>query len=237
MNIQSNKYTVIYSIILVIVAAVALSVTHLSLQSKQELNKEMEKKQMLLASIGINCTRDEAVNLYPKYVKDCYAIDINGNRLEGVDAFKIDLKLENLKPADKRQYPVYEIQKDTEKLYIFPVYGKGLWGPIWGYVTLKNDFNTISGVIFDHEGETPGLGANITTKEFQSKFINKKIFDDAHKFVSILVLKPGKSDPNNPHEIDGISGATLTSKGLEAMLYNSLIAYQNFFNKKTTITN
>ncbi|MBN2894114.1 MAG: NADH:ubiquinone reductase (Na(+)-transporting) subunit C [Bacteroidales bacterium] len=228
MNVQSNLYTFIYATVLVIVVALGLAFTSISLKEKQEANIEKEKKQNILASIGVECTRDEAVTLYKEYVKDVYAIDFNGEKVEG-DAFIIDLNVEQAKAPEERQYPVYECEKDGEKIYVFPVRGKGLWGPIWGYVALKEDFNTIYGVTFDHKGETPGLGAEITTKEFQSQFLGKKIFDDTGAFVSILVKKAGKADPEGEHEVDGLSGSTLTCKGLEAMLYDSLIAYENFF--------
>ncbi len=232
MNVQSNTYTFIYATVLVIVVALGLAFTSISLKDKQNANIEKEKKQSILASIGITCSRDEAVELYKKYIKEIYAIDIDGNKIEGINAFYVDLSEEYAKPKEKRNYPVYECDIEGQKIYVFPVYGKGLWGPIWGYVALKDDFNTIYGVTFDHKSETPGLGAEITTDEFQDRFIGKTIFDDTQKFVSILVLKPGKGDPNEPHNVDGFSGATLTCKGLQAMLYDSLIAYENFFKSK-----
>ncbi len=232
MNVQSNSYTFIYATILVVVVALGLAFTSISLKEKQNSNVEMEKKQNILASIGIKCSREEAVKLYKKHVKNVYAINIKGDLIEGVKdtvAFKIDLNKELAKTPENRQYPVFECEKDNQKIYVFPVRGKGLWGPIWGYVALKDDFNTILGVNFDHQGETPGLGAEIKTSDFQEKFINKKIFDDTGNFVSILVKKPGKADPKNNHEVDGLSGSTLTCKGLQNMLYQSLVAYETFF--------
>ena len=231
MNVQSNTYTFIYSAVMIIIVALALSVTSISLKSRQEANIELEKKQKILASFGIDCKRDEATKLYDQYIKKSYAIDYNGDIIEGVNGFDVDLEEEMRKPVEERKYAVYEAEKDGQKIYIFPVRGKGLWGPIWGYVALKDDFNTIYGVTFDHKSETPGLGAEITTKDFQQEFVGKKIFDDTHNFVSVIVTKAGKADPNDPHQVDGLSGATLTSKGLSDMLYNSLKAYVNFFNK------
>ncbi len=216
---------------MIIIVALALSVTSISLKSRQEANIELEKKQKILASFGVDCNRDEATKLYDQYIKKSYAIDYNGDVIEGVNGFDVDLEEEMRKPVEERRYAVYEAEKDGQKIYIFPVRGKGLWGPIWGYVALKDDFNTIYGVTFDHKAETPGLGAEITTKDFQQEFVGKKIFDDTHNFVSVIVTKAGKADPNDPHQVDGLSGATLTSKGLSDMLYNSLKAYVNFFNK------
>jgi len=237
MNVQSNLYTFVYASVLVIVVALGLSITSLSLKDRQEKNIELEKKQNILASIGIDCTRDESVKIYEQYIKDVYAIDYNGNKLKDVDAFKTDLVVEQAKPVEKRQYPIYEAQKDGQKIYIFPVRGKGLWGPIWGFVALKNDFNTVYGVTFNHKSETPGLGAEITTKKFQSEFLGKQIFDKNHEFISVIVKKFGKADPNSSNQVDGLSGATLTSNGVSNMLYNSLKAYENFFNKQKNTKN
>ncbi len=233
MNVQSNTYTFIYAAVMVIIVALGLAFTSISLKDKQERNVELEKKQNILASFGINCTRDQSEELYDKYITDAFAIDYQGNKIEGADAFNIKLEEEQTKPVEERQYPIYQANKDGQDIYIFPVRGKGLWGPIWGYVALKDDFNTIYGVIFDHKSETPGLGAEITTEDFRSQFVGKQIFDENHSFTSVLVLKHGKADPENPHQVDGLSGATLTSKGLSDMLYNSLKAYENYFKNKS----
>jgi Na+-transporting NADH:ubiquinone oxidoreductase subunit C len=120
---------------------------------------------------------------------------------------------------------------------VIPVYGKGLWGPIWGYVSFHKEnitkqgmphFNTIYGVMFDHKGETPGLGAEINQPSFMLPFRGKKIFDKDGSFVSVEVVKGG-ADPSSLHEVDGISGGTITSKGLEAMLDSCLSSYQTYF--------
>jgi len=145
-----------------------------------------------------------------------------------VNKEEINKKIQEV--AGERELPVYICKVDTNKYYIFPLRGKGLWGPIWGYVALKNDFNTIYGANFDHKGETPGLGAEIKEDWFEAQFKEKKIMEEG-KFVSIKVLK-GEVDPNNPHAIDAISGGTITSKGLEAMLFDCLNSYQEFFNVK-----
>ena len=229
MNVQSNTYTFIYSAVMVIIVALALSLTATTLKPRQQLNMEMEKKQAMLASIGVKCTREEAVDLFDKYFKKSYVINSKGEILQGEDAFHINLKNENSKPEDQRKLPLFEAEKDGRKIYVIPVRGKGLWGPIWGYIALEDDFNTIYGVIFDHKSETPGLGAKITTDWFQKQFKGKKLFDDNGNFVSITVVKGGRADMSNPHQVNGISGATLTSKGLQKMLYESLKLYVNYF--------
>ncbi len=230
MNVQSNTYTFIYASALVILVAVGLSLTSISLKSMQEANIQKEKKQSILKTIGVECSRDEAGKLYDEYVKDAYVIDYHGDKISGVDAFNVSLEEEMAKDDTlSRYYPVYECVNDNEKLYVFPVRGKGLWGPIWGYVALKDDFNTVFGVSFDHKSETPGLGAEITTSDFQNQFEGKKIFNDLDEFVSILVKKPAQYNPDDEHEVQGLSGATLTSVGLQNMLKASLKPYVNFF--------
>ena len=118
---------------------------------------------------------------------------------------------------DQQYFPVFNSTTDNgEKVTIIPVQGKGLWGPIYGYVSLKSDMNTIYGVTFDHKGETPGLGAEINTTAFESMFPGKKLYE-GDKFVSIGVIKGG-AKAADPHNVDAISGGTITSKGLEKML-------------------
>ncbi len=125
--------------------------------------------------------------------------------------------------------PVFISSLEDTKQYIIPVYGKGLWGPIWGYVSLKDDLSTIYGANFAHKGETPGLGAEIDTKDFQSKFIGKEIFNEQSKFVSVSILKGGTADPDSKYEVDGISGGTITSVGVDDMLKDCLSSYEPYF--------
>ncbi len=125
------------------------------------------------------------------------------------------------------ELPVYICQKESQKYYVFALRGKGLWGPIWGYISLTDDFNTVYGAYFDHKTETPGLGAEIKTRGFQEQFGNKKLYDENNQFVSVKVLKGGASE-GNPHGVDAISGGTITSKGVEKMLEDWLFQYNTF---------
>jgi Na+-transporting NADH:ubiquinone oxidoreductase subunit C len=109
--------------------------------------------------------------------------------------------------------------------------GAGLWGPIWGYIALDEDKNTVFGADFSHEGETPGLGAEISTLQFQQQFQNKKLFDASNKFISINVEKIGTYKKPDDHKVDAISGGTITSKALEAMIFNSLEPYKTYFSQ------
>lgn len=236
MNTESNRYIFIYSSVMVVVVAALLAIAALGLKPYQDKNAEIEKKSNILKSVGKAIPADVASKnqwveeQYAKYIVKSYVIDSLGNMKAGVAAFDIDMKAEVAKPGSARNLPIFEFRNDdSTTLYIIPLRGKGLWGPIWGYVALEKDFNTISGSNFDHQGETPGLGAEINTAEFQQQFKGKQLFE-GDKFVSIKVAKGGMSK-GGVHEVDGISGGTLTSKGLEAMISGSLRPYQLYFQK------
>lgn len=128
-----------------------------------------------------------------------------------------------------RLLPVYVCTNKTDTYYVFPVRGKGLWGPIWGFISLKSDLNTVYGAVFDHKTETPGLGAEIAQNWFQKEFSGKKLYKNG-VFNSVKVVKGG-TDASNPYGVNAISGATITSRGVEAMLYDCLISYEPFFKK------
>ena len=229
-NVQSSLYTFVYASILVIIVALGLSITYIKLKPVQQENILREKQQSILKSIRVICDRDKAPELFKKYIVKAFVVDANGDSVKGVDPFSIDLAAEMKKPFKERKLPVYIAKKDGKTFYIFPVYGKGLWGPIWGYIALEDDLNTVYGVTFDHKGETPGLGAEITKDWFQSQFKGKQIFDKDGNFVSIAVVKGGAPE-NDLHAVDAISGGTITSRGVQAMLKNSLSWYMNFIIK------
>lgn len=229
MNRQGNIYTFMYAAVMVIVVAAVLSFVSLSLKDKQKRNVEVEKKQNILASVNVPANADNAEQIYSELITETYVVNKAGDKVEGVDAFNVDLNKENAKPAEKRNLPVFVYTKDGESKLILPVRGKGLWGPVWGYIALNSDKNTIFGAIFDHKGETPGLGAEIAGVNFQKPFAGKKIFDENGTFVSIKVNKAGVG--TDIHSVDAISGGTITSKGVEAMLHDCLSNYQAFLKK------
>jgi Na+-transporting NADH:ubiquinone oxidoreductase subunit C len=237
MNVQSNTYTFLYSTVIVLVVATGLAVVATALKPAQDKNIEVEKKQNILASLHIVSDRSNAVKLYDEYIKDSYTLNVKGEKVSGIDPFTINLREEMKKRAEKRDLPAFEAKKGDSSFVVIPVYGKGLWGPIWGYVSFLKDtkaaknkphFNTIYGVMFDHKGETPGLGAEINQPFFMNPFRGKQIFDEKGTFISIEVVKGG-ADPASLHQVDAISGGTITSKGLQAMLDSCLVSYQHFF--------
>ncbi|MDR1023589.1 MAG: NADH:ubiquinone reductase (Na(+)-transporting) subunit C [Prevotellaceae bacterium] len=235
MNKDSNKYIYIYSIALVVVVAAVLSVAATLLKPFQQKNIEVEKKQSILLSVRKAADVKKAKNKkqyiedeYAKYITDSYIISSLGAKQEG-NAFEVSLEEEAAKPLADRKLPVFICSDDDGKpKYVIPVRGAGLWGPIWGYVALHDDFSTIYGVVFDHQGETPGLGAELSTPEFHQQFAGKQIFDAASMFISVKVVKGGNTQGRR-HEVDAISGGTITSQGVEKMLLDNLSAYLQFF--------
>ena len=230
MDRNSNKYTFIYASVMVVLVAAVLSIAAMALKPLQKKNTEIEKKQNILASVNIVTTSKNAEEVFARKILNSYVVNSEGEVIEG-NAFDVELRIEKTKPLEKRQLPVFECQTDDGLKYIFPLRGAGLWGPIWGYIALNDDLNTIYGANFDHQAETPGLGAEISTPPFQEAFKGKKIFDASGNLVSIIVAKANESALEQ-HRVDAVSGGTITSKGLEQMLLNDLKSYQNFITRK-----
>ena len=207
---NSNAYIILYSTVMVVIVATLLALAALGLQKRQYENELNEKKQAILASLSASDQR------YDEFI-DAYVVDKNGARIDGEDVFALLNDLPGAYAAGK--FPVFEARDGR---VVVPVTGMGLWGPIWGYVALEKDMNTVAGVIMAHKGETPGLGAEISTAKYQANFVGKTIFE-GDKFVSVALRKGGAKDP--AHEVDAISGGTKTSDGVTAMLYNSLANY------------
>lgn len=233
---QSNKYILIYAAILTVVCGGILAVASEGLKEKQQYNIDMEQKRNILATV---ITLEEGVDvddLYSKRVR-AFVVDAEGNVKEGVQPKDVNLGVEYKKPADQRILPVYEFKNEADSTksdyVVLPVYGFGLWNNIWGFVALKSDFNTIQGVKFQHAGETPGLGARIETDdEVQNRYKGKTIYD-GDKLVSVTMMKgEGNDYSDNPHRVDGMSGATLTAKGINNMLIDYFKAYENYMKKK-----
>jgi Na+-transporting NADH:ubiquinone oxidoreductase subunit C len=233
-NKDSNRYILLYSIGLVAVAAILLSLASVWLTPYQQRNKEIEKKWNILQAVqkteGINEAKDRDAYIeaiYERYITQSKIVNAYGLEVEG-NAFDVDLTDEIAKPAEDRLLPVFICTNDdSSKLYILSLRGTGLWGPIWGYVAVQSDMNTICGAVFDHKGETPGLGAEIATREFHQQFIGKQLFDNG-VFTSIEVKKGGQTK-SQPHAVDAISGGTITSESLQRMLAKELMLYVPFF--------
>ena len=219
-NVNSNAYIIIYSVVMVVIVAVLLAVTSLSLQERQGENILNEKRQQIVKALGEN----SATASYSDVVAEAAMLDKNGQKIEGKTDADIFSALGDLTASFAAgEFPIF---KAANGCVVIPVYGAGLWGPVWGYIALEQDMNTVKGIVMDHSGETPGLGAEITTDKVQSSFVGKTIFEGAD-FVSVTMKKGGAT---NNHEVDAISGGTKTCDGVNAMLKSGLEGYLPYIN-------
>ena len=247
----TNKYIFTYAAVMVTVVAVILSSAATLLQPMQDRNEKIEKMSGILQSAEMKPSeKAEGTGAYNDYIVEEWVINTDGEiiskykdgELAKGDFRAFDIKLEDelhkldLKKKGKDvepHFPIYVAEKDGNRMYIIPMRGKGLWGPVWGNIALKNDFRTVAGATFGHKSETPGLGAEIANKPFQDQFIGKTIFNEDYEFTSIEVVKGGVDNSNvNPkHGVDAISGGTITSNGVDSMLQEVLSVYKPFVKK------
>jgi Na+-transporting NADH:ubiquinone oxidoreductase subunit C len=198
------------------------------------------KKQILGAlntplNINANALSAAEVDEYFKNVEEI-VVDYKGKPIEGIKASEVNMEKEEKKSLEQRQFPVFVMNHENNKYYILSVRGNGLWDKIWGWVALESDVNTIAGAAFGHKSETPGLGAEITDNpNFKKKFEGKKLYADSGEYVSVAVKKGGVT-PDNPHAIDIISGATVTSVGVSDMLYNGIKFYEPYLKTVSSAT-
>ena len=215
-NTNSNTYIIIYSVVMVVIVAVLLSLAALGLKDRQQQNILNEKKTQIVKALG----EDPATVSYDSVIKEAVILNENGEVVEG-DVFEA---LNDLKGSfAAKRYPIFVATTGV----VVPLYGAGLWGPIWGYIALEADMNTVKGIVLDHSGETPGLGAEITTPKHQALYPTKTIYE-GEQIVGVT-LKKGGADKSNPHEVDAITGGTKTSDGVSAMLHDCLNYYKPYF--------
>lgn len=226
MNKQGNTYTIVYIAVLVCVVGAVLAWVSLALKPKQDNNIKVDKMQQMLSSIRINSDASNAIALYEKYVVDSYIVDNQGNKRQG-DAFSVSMAAEVKKKPEERLLPVFVCEIDNSTKYILPVYGAGLWGAIWGYLSVNDDGSTVYGAYFSHASETPGLGAEIAKPAFSNQFKGKSLFKNG-EFKSIAVEKKGHRPNGDEDYVDAISGGTITSKGVQSMLSSCLSCYAAF---------
>lgn len=240
MNRDSNAYTFGFAAAMVVVVASVLAFTASSLKDLQQENVRKEKMQNVLATIGIEIDRDGAEVLFNKHITSQLALRNDGTVDESVDPFSgIKLALELKKEPIQQRFPLYLADVEGASYYIIPLRGAGLWDAIWGYIALESDRNTIKGAVFDHKAETAGLGAEITQQWFMNRFVGEKVFGNDGKLVGISVSKTN-NDPKdldkNDHEVDAISGATITGDGVSDMIIERLTHYQPYLEQTQTTT-
>lgn len=248
---QSNGYIILFTLIMTVLVGGILAGASQFLAPAQQKSIELETKSQILGAVRNFVTINKGDNILEIYNKriSSTVVDYNGNEIttdakgNPIVAEKVDV-LKNYKQApENRQYPVFKLMNESNPeqidAYIVPVYGNGLWDRIWGYVALDAKLETIVGATFDHKAETPGLGQRIATQEIQDRYVGKKIYNEQGEFVSVNMMKGehggGSSSidyyKEDPHQVDGMSGATLTGNGVNNMLKNYLGAYQNYFKK------
>jgi len=239
---DSNVYTVLFAIGMVIIVGSLLAFAASSLEPTISENKRLEKQQNILYAMGVNendessatfISTDKTPEAFSKYITKQIVIQ-DGEVKEDNEAYLIDIKKEksgSKGDASKRRLPVFIGEKDGKTFYVVPIYGKGLWDAIWGYVAMDENM-VILGAYFDHKGETPGLGANIKERFFMDDFIGEHLLDASGQFKGIVVAK-GNADPKNEdktdNEVDAIAGSTITGNGVTAMIKSDLKLYFPYF--------
>jgi Na+-transporting NADH:ubiquinone oxidoreductase subunit C len=198
LNTNCNAYTITYATIVVVIVAVVLALVNQGLKPKQEANIKLDQQKQMLVALNQELGADPAA-LYESLVQDTVKMD-----------------------KDNKKADIIRFEVDGATKYILRLHGAGLWGGIGGYLALDEDKNTIFGINFNHESETPGLGALIVEKPFREQFFGKKIRNAANEVVSVVVLKKGNKAENGEEQVDAVSGATITSTGVSDMLKANL---------------
>ena len=230
---HSNNYVTIYTVIMTLIVSVVLAVIVSGLKPIHDDNEAVFKKREIFKAVKDYLGADldkmsdkEVLALFDKSIQQV-VIDANGKPVEGVKAENIDMAKEEKKPIADRQYPVFTFVGEKGTYYLVSIRGNGLWDKIWSTIAFQDDFNTIAGASFGHVGETPGLGAEITDNPgFPKQFQGKTIQDDG-QYVSVAVVKGGIKKP--AHQVDAITGATITSNGVTEMLERGLKVYLPYF--------
>ena len=234
MNKNSNTYQMLYAAVMVLLVGTVLAFIYMALKPQQNENIANDTRKQILSALHIAAPDDAQVkDFYQKYVIQDMLVDAQGNITDTAEnvAFDVPMKKNVKLPVAERMLPVMKCRMDDGSVkYVLPVYGAGLWGPIWGYIAVNEDGNTIYGANFSHEGETPGLGARIAEQPFQEEFKDKHLFVDG-EFKSVAVLKRGQKATNGAEQIDALTGATITSRGVSDMMADCLAPYEGFLKK------
>ncbi|WP_420398884.1 Na(+)-translocating NADH-quinone reductase subunit C [Flagellimonas sp.] len=239
-NTEKNTYTVIFAAVMVVVVGSLLAFLASGLRPRIDENERFEKQQNILYAMGVNQNEGEgSVNFIPtnivedefsKYIKQQLVV-VGSEAKEKEESYLIDMKkqLNIIKNGDEAELPLFIGEKDGKQYYIIPMYGKGLWDAIWGFISLDENM-VVQGVVFDHKGETPGLGANIKLRYFMDDFVGESVLD-GNRYAGISVVK-GNNDPLNndkeDNEVDALAGATITGNGVTAMIKETLKLYKPY---------
>ena len=240
---QSNTYILAFTALMTVLLGAALSLTSVLLKPLQDEQLELDAKKKILRTVydlSAFESKEDIQAFYKAHVQS-FAVSLDGEIIEkdndGVPLVpeRINIRKNHKIDPEKRFFPVFVFKKDANNTspdaYIFPMFGAGLWDWISGYVALGKDLNTIQGVAFDHKAETPGLGARITSNTVQQRYQNKEIFSQTGQIVAVEMLKGEQNKTLDTHQVDGMSGATMTARGVNKMLKSYLNYYKAFINK------
>ena len=238
MNKNSNIYQIVYAAVMVLIVGTILAFIYMALKPKQDENIANDKRKQILSAVHMTPASDNSIqDTFNKYIVAGYLLDKEGQIVDSAQNVAFDVDMKNNIKASERKLPVFKCRLDDGSIkYIVPVYGAGLWGPIWGYIAVDDNGTDIYGAYFSHEGETPGLGAEISKPAFQDQFKGKKLYKDG-QFKPISVLKKGKPAENGEDYVDAVTGGTVTSTGVNNMLKDCLTPYEAFFNQIQCGTN
>ena len=200
LNTNSNVYTIVYAVILVIIVGVLMAVVSQGLKARQDANRRLDTQKQILTALNVDYQGQDPAALYDDLIQE--------TEVDGL--------------------PLMVATIDGQTKYVLRLKGQGLWGGIWGYIALDDDKNTIYGINFGHESETPGLGGEIVTENFRSRFFGKHIKDAEGNLRSVAVLKVGTKAEEGQEQVDAWSGATITSTGVNDMLMTNLNEYKHF---------
>lgn len=242
---MSTNKIIFFVLGMTILVALLLAGFKTATQDIAALNEDIFNKRQILEAVArpleaagrpAAALNDEEVLALFEEQMETAVVNAEGEIMSDMTVSQIDLAQERKKPEEQRMYPVYKLNLDGSAYYIFSVRGNGLWDAIWGNVALEEDMNTIAGVSFDHAGETPGLGAEIKDNNaWKAQFVGKKIYE-GDKYVSVYVRKGGALASRKEHEVDGLSGATVTADGVTKMLYEGLKAYEPYMEEADAST-
>lgn len=221
LNTNSNTYTLLYASGVVIVVVFLLAFVSMALKERSDANERIDRQKQILSSLGIHPAAGDVESTYRSVVKSDPIVNEKGEDVKAAGGF--DVKRSDIS-AD--QLPVFICEKDGTTKYVIPLVGKGLWGSIWGYLALDADGETVYGAYFNHESETAGLGALIAESSFQEEFHGKKLH--SADGTPLSVVKNGSKKEDAATQCDGISGATLTSNGVNNMLHDYIQLYSSF---------
>ena len=197
-------------------------------------------------SNAVFISADKAPDAFKASIKDQIVITIDSDdniiktqtrdeyfEEEKEEPYLIDVKKQqvNAKEGKPRKLPLFVGEREGQTVYVAPIYGKGLWDAIWGYIAVDKDM-VVQGAYFDHKGETPGIGENIKQRFFMDDFYGEHLLTEAGVFKGINVAK-GNADPKNnkktDNAVDAIAGATITGDGVTAMIKSDMKLYKPYF--------